>query len=426
MNNSKQRVGIIGGLRIPFVRSFREYSRTTNQEMLTACIQGLVKKYSLHGVKLGDVAMGAVMKSSVEWNLSREVVLGSGLAASTPAFNVQRACGTSLETINLIALKIATGEIDSGIGAGSDTNSDLPIMVQRELAWKLIDINQAKTFREKFSRFLKINFRDLKPSYPGIVEPRTGLSMGQHTEKMVKEWKIPREDQDILALESHQKAVAAYKDGFYNDLIIPFKGTNLDSIVRSDTTLEKLGRLKPAFDNTGGGTLTAGNSTALSDGAAGVLLASDSFATRHNLPIESYVRDVASAAVDYVHGAGLLMAPTIAVAQLLARNKLALQDFDFYEIHEAFAGQVLCTLRAWESNSYCKKHLGLDKALGAIDRKRMNVMGGSLALGHPFGATGARVVGTLSKLLSEKGNGRGLISVCTAGGMGVAAILERD
>jgi acetyl-CoA C-acetyltransferase len=425
MFNSNQRVAIIGSSRIPFVRSFREYARTTNQEMLTACLEGLVKKFTLQGARLGDVALGAVMKSSIEWNLAREVVLGSGLSSATPAFNVQRACGTSLESIMLISLKIATGEIDSGIGAGSDTNSDLPVMAQRELAWKLIDLNQAKSFKERVSRLFRIKLKDLKPAYPGIVEPRTRLSMGQHTEKMVKEWKAERQEQDYLSLESHQKAVKAYQEGFYHDLIIPFKDVTLDTIVRADTSLDKLGKLRPVFDLSGSGTLTAGNSTALSDGAAAVFLASETFASRNNLTIEAYVKDAASAAVDYVKGAGLLMAPTHAVAQLLKRNNLSLQDFDFYEIHEAFAGQVLCTLKAWESDTYCRKELGLPGALGAIDRTKMNVMGGSLALGHPFGATGARIVGTLAKLLAEKGKGRGLISVCTAGGMGVAAILER-
>jgi acetyl-CoA C-acetyltransferase len=423
MLNVNQRVAIIGGLRIPFVRSFREYSRTTNQEMLIACIQGLVKRFELQSHRLGDVSLGAVMKSSVEWNLAREVVLGSGLDSATPAFNVQRACGTSLETVNLIGLKIATGQIESGIAAGSDTNSDLPIMVQRSLAWKLIDINQAKSLSDRLRAVLKIRAGDLKPSYPGIVEPRTGLSMGQHTEKMVKEWNISRESQDVLAFQSHKKAVSAYQQGFYNDLIIPFKQATLDTIVRADTSIEKLAKLKPAFDQRNG-SLTAGNSTALTDGAAAVFLTSESYAQRHGLVVQAFLKDVQSAAVDYVNGAGLLMAPALAVAQLLKRNKLTLQDFDYYEIHEAFAGQVLCTLKAWESEEYCKRELGSATALGSIDESKLNVMGGSVALGHPFGATGARIVATMAKLLHSRGKGRGLISVCTAGGMGVAAIVE--
>jgi acetyl-CoA C-acetyltransferase len=423
MLNVNQRVAIIGGLRIPFVRSFREYSRTTNQEMLIACIQGLVKRFELQSHRLGDVSLGAVMKSSVEWNLAREVVLGSGLDSATPAFNVQRACGTSLETVNLIGLKIATGQIESGIAAGSDTNSDLPIMVQRSLAWKLIDINQAKSLSDRLRAVLKIRAGDLKPSYPGIVEPRTGLSMGQHTEKMVKEWNISRESQDVLAFQSHKKAVSAYQQGFYNDLIIPFKQATLDTIVRADTSIEKLAKLKPAFDPRNG-SLTAGNSTALTDGAAAVFLTSESYAQRHGLVVQAFLKDVQSAAVDYVNGAGLLMAPALAVAQLLKRNKLTLQDFDYYEIHEAFAGQVLCTLKAWESEEYCKRELGSATALGSIDESKLNVMGGSVALGHPFGATGARIVATMAKLLHSRSKGRGLISVCTAGGMGVAAIVE--
>lgn len=425
MRNKNNKVAILGSLRIPFVKSFQQYTRTTNQEMLTATLQGVVDKYQLSGKLLGDIAFGAVMQSSFEWNYSREVVLGTSLHPNTPAFNLQRACGTSLETINLIALKVSAGQIDSGIGGGSDTNSDLPIMIQRKLAWKLIDINGAKSTGQKIARFFKINFGDLKPSYPAIFEPRTGLSMGQHTEKMVKEWKVGRDEQDQLAYESHRNALKAYEEGFYNDLIMPYKTATKDTIVRGDTSLEKLAKLKPAFDKTGAGTLTAGNSTIFTDGAAAVFLASEDYAAKNNHPIMAYFADCEAAAVDFVHGAGLLMAPTLAVARLLKRNNLTLQDFDFYEIHEAFAGQVLCTLKAWESDEYCKKELGLDKALGAIDRSKMNVKGGSVALGHPFGATGARVVGTMAKLLNQKGKGRGLVSVCTAGGMGVAAIIEK-
>ena len=425
MRNINQRVAIIGGMRIPFVKSFKEYARTTNQEMLTATVQAVVRKYNLSGKRLGDVALGAVMKSSLDWNLSREVVLGTDLDPRTPAFNVQKACGTSLETINLIALKIASGQIEAGVAGGSDTNSDLPVMVKRALAWKLIDINNAKSSGNRFLKFFKIGLRDLAPVFPDIVEPRTGKSMGQHTEIMVKQWNIGREEQDQLALESHQKASQAYREGFYDDLIAPYKNASRDTIVRGDTSLEKLRKLKPAFDKSGKGTLTAGNSTIFTDGASAVLLASESFARQNQLDIQSYLVDVESAAVDYVHGAGLLMAPTVAVARLLERNHLTLQDFDFYEIHEAFAGQVLCTLKAWENEEYCKKELGLDKALGSIDRTKMNVKGGSVALGHPFGATGSRIVAALSKLLYKKGKGRGLVSICTAGGMGVAAIIER-
>ena len=425
MRNQNNRVAILGSLRIPFVKSFQQYSRTSNQDMLTATLQAMVSKYNLGGKLLGDVSFGAVMQSSIEWNFSREVVLGTSLNPNTPAFNVQRACGTSLESINLIALKIATGQIDSGVGGGSDTNSDLPVMIQRKLAWKLIDLNGAKGIGQRISRFLKISLTDLKPAYPGIVEPRTGLSMGQHTEKMVKEWQISRQDQDELSYMSHMNAVKAYKEGFYDDLITPFKGVEKDTIVREDTNKEKLFALKPVFDRSVNGSLTAGNSTLLTDGAGAVFMGTEDYAAKHNLSVLAYFADCEAAAIDYVTGAGLLMAPTLAVARLLKRNNLTLQDFDFYEIHEAFAGQVLCTLKAWESEEYCKKELGLDKALGSIDRSKMNVKGGSVALGHPFGATGARVVGTMAKLLNQKGKGRGLISVCTAGGMGVAAIIEK-
>lgn len=425
MLNAGKRVAIIGSMRTPFVKSFKEYAGVTNQEMLTATLQALISKYSLDGKLLGDVSFGAVMKSSLDWNLSREVVLGTTLNPGTPAFTVQRACGTSLETINLIALKISSGQIDTGIAGGSDTNSDLPVMVKRELSWKLIALNNSKTFGERISNILRINPSDLRPVFASIVEPRTGLSMGQHTEKMVKEWKITRGEQDQLAYESHMKAASAYKENFYDDLLTEFKGTTQDTIVRPDTTLEKLAKLKPAFDKSVEGSLTAGNSTVFTDGASAVFLATEDYAKQNNLPVLAYFKDFQAAAVDHTKGAGLLMAPTLAVSNLLERNNLQLQDFDFYELHEAFAGQVLCTLKAWESDEYCQKVLGRRKALGGIDRVKMNVKGGSVALGHPFGATGARIVAGIAKLLSQKGSGRGLVSICTAGGMGVAAIIER-
>jgi acetyl-CoA C-acetyltransferase len=298
-------------------------------------------------------------------------------------------------------------------------------MVQRKFAWKLIDLNSAKSIGQKIANFFKINLADLKPAYPAVIEPRTGMSMGQHTEKMVKEWKISRREQDELSLISHQNASKAYQEGFYDDLLVPYKGATRDTIVREDTDMDKLAKLKPVFDRSSSGTLTAGNSTLLTDGAGMVFLGTEKYAAENNHPVLAYFSDCEAAAIDFVHGAGLLMAPTLAVARLLKRNNLSLQDFDFYEIHEAFAGQVLCTLKAWESEDYCNKELGLDMALGAIDRSKMNVKGGSVAVGHPFGATGARVVGTMAKLLNQKGSGRGLISVCTAGGMGVAAIIEK-
>jgi acetyl-CoA C-acetyltransferase len=425
MRNTSQPVAIIGGLRIPFVKSFKEYSRTSNQEMLTAVVQAIVKKYNLSGKRVGDVVLGAIMNSSLDWNLSREVVLGTDLDPRTPAMNLQRACGTSLDTVNVIAMKIATGQIESGIAGGSDTNSDLPVMVSRNTAWKLIDINNAKSFGERLGKIFSIGPSDLKPVFPGIVEPRTGMSMGQHTEKMVKQWQISREAQDQLSYESHMKGTKAYEEGFFNDLIVEFKGVKRDTILRADTSLDKLAKLKPAFDKTGSGTLTAGNSTIFTDGAAAVYLGSDDYARKNNLPILAHLVDVQSTAIDYVHGKGLLMAPTVAVTQLLQRNNLKLQDFDFYEIHEAFAGQVLCTLKAWESKEYCVSELGLTDAVGSIDRSKLNIKGGSVAMGHPFGATGARIVGTLAKMINENQKGRGLISICTAGGMGVAAILEK-
>jgi acetyl-CoA C-acetyltransferase len=425
MKSSQNKVAIVGGLRIPFAKSFSHYSRISNQEMMTYVIQSLVKKYKLEGKALGDVSMGAVMTHASDWNLTREALLSTGLDPHTPAYNVQRACGTGLETTNQLALKIAAGQMEVGIAGGADTNSDLPIEFQKEFSWKLLDARKAGTPLEKFLSVLKIHPGDLKPVFPAVREPRTGKSMGEHCELMVQEWNISQKEQDEIALASHKNAAKAYEQGFYNDLVIEFKGLTKDPTVRPDTTLERLAKLKPAFDFSGKGTITAGNASPLSDGASGVLLASDEYAAKNSLPILAHFIDCHSSAVDYVHGEGLLMAPTYAVAQLLKRNNLTLQDFDFYEIHEAFAGQVACTLKAWEDAEYCKKKLGLNQALGSIDRSKMNIKGSSVALGHPFAATGGRIVATLAKMISEKGSGRGLISICTAGGMGVAAIIEK-
>lgn len=420
---SVRRVAIVGSLRIPFARSFGAYMGVTTEDLMTAVLKGMVEKFKLHNEKLGEVALGAVMNHSADWNLARECVLGSGLSAYTPAYNVQQACGTSLETCMLVANKIALGQIEVGIGAGVDTNSDLPVVFSRRFAHKMIELSRAKSALDKLKVIASISPSDLKPVQPAVVEPRTGLSMGQSCELMAKEWKVTRQEQDELAMTSQNNAVKAYKEGFYNDLLIPFNGLNKDNNVR-ESSMEKLAQLKPAFDRSGAGTLTAGNSSALTDGAAGVLLASEEYAKKKGLPILAYLVHSQTAAVDFVKAEGLLMAPTYAVSEMLQRAQLSLQDFDLYEIHEAFAAQVLCTLKAWESPEFCQKRLGRSQALGKVDRSKMNLVGGSVALGHPFAATGARIVGALAKMLAHRRRGRGLISICTGGGMGVTAILE--
>ena len=427
MENTQQRVGVIGGVRIPFCRNNTAYADVGNFGMSVKVLGALVERFGLHGVELGEVAMGAVIKHSSEWNLAREALLSSGLASTTPGITTARACGTSLDNAIIIANKIAAGQIEAGIAGGSDTTSDVPIVYSQRLRKRLLAVNRAKSWQEKLRTATQgFSLKELKPAFPGVAEPRTGMSMGDHCEKMAKEWHIARQAQDQLALDSHRKLAAAYDAGFFEDLVVPFRGLKRDGFLRPDSTLEKLGSLKPAFDKSSGhGTLTAGNSTGLSDGAAAVLLGSEEWASKRGLTVQAWFRDAEVAAVDFVHGEGLLMAPTVAVPRMLARHGLSLQDFDFYEIHEAFAAQVLCTLRAWESAEYCKNRLGLDQPLGAIDPARLNVNGSSLAAGHPFAATGARVVATLAKLLEQKGSGRGLISICTAGGMGVTAILER-
>lgn len=417
-------VYISGSARTPFVKSMTKYMDVTTQELMIAALQGVVKKMHLDGKIVGDVGLGAIMNSSANWNLARECVLGTTLDPHTPAYTLQRACGTSLETTLQIALKIANYQIDDGIAGGCDSNSDLPIMFKRSFAHKLLMFNQAKNLSEKLKVLASIRPADLKPELPAVVEPRTHLSMGEHCERMVKEWHISRQAQDEIALKSHQNAATAFDQGFYKDLVIEFMGLHRDGTIRHDTTLEKLAKLKTAFDKSDKGSLTAGNSSPLTDGAAAVFLTSEKSAKEYNYPLLARFVDAQVAAIDFVGGEGLLMAPTIAVSELLKRNNLSLQDFDFYEIHEAFAGQVLCTLTAWESDEYCKRVLKRDAPLGSIDRAKMNIKGGSVALGHPFAATGARIVGGLAKMLHEKGSGRGLISICTAGGMGVAAILE--
>ncbi len=427
MDQMQRRVGVIGGVRIPFCRNNTAYADVGNFGMSVKVLGALVERYGLHGVELGEVALGAVIRHSSDWNLAREALLSSGLAPTTPGITTARACGTSLDNAIIVANKIAVGQIDAGIAAGSDTTSDVPIVYGTRLRKRLLAINRARTVQDKLKIALhRFSPKELKPSFPGVAEPRTGKSMGDHCEQMAKQWKVTREAQDRLALDSHRKLAATYDAGFFTDLVVPFRGLSRDGFLRPDTTLEKLAALKPAFDKTSGqGTLTAGNSTGLSDGAAAALLASESWAAQRGLAVQAWFRDAEVAAVDFVHGEGLLMAPTVAVPRLLRRNGLTLQDFDYYEIHEAFAAQVLCTLRAWESADYCRNRLGLDAPLGAIDPARLNVHGSSLATGHPFAATGARIIATLAKMLEQKGSGRGLISICTAGGMGVAAILER-
>jgi acetyl-CoA C-acetyltransferase len=423
-----RRAAIVGGNRIPFARSNAQYARASNQDMLTAAIDGLVARFGLQDERLGEVAAGAVLKHSRDFNLTRESVLGSRLAPTTPAYDVQQACGTGLETAILVANKIVLGQVDSGVAGGVDTTSDAPIAVNEDLREVLLALNRAKTPGARLKALAGLRPGQLVPSIPQNSEPRTGMSMGEHQAVTTLEWGITREAQDELAAASHRNLAAAYDRGFFDDLMTPFLGLTRDANLRPDSTVEKLARLAPVFGRGEGATMTAGNSTPLTDGASTVLLASDEWAAEHHLPVLAHFVDAETGAVDYVHGDrkadGLLMAPVYALPRLLARNKLTLQDFDFYEIHEAFASTVLTTLAAWEDDAFCKQYLGLDAALGAIDRSKLNVNGSSLAAGHPFAATGGRIVATLAKLLHENGGGRGLISICAAGGQGVVAILE--
>lgn len=423
MTTFPRRIAVIGGVRIPFCRSNTLYADLSNLEMMTATLDGLVERFGLAGEHIDEVTGGAVVTHSKDWNIAREAVIGSKLAQSTPGITMMQACGTSLQAAFSIGAKIAIGEIESGIAVGSDTTSDAPIVIGKRLAGRLIQAQQAKTMGQRLSAFKGFSPGELVPLPPSVAEPRTGLSMGQHCELMAQHWHVPREAQDQLALESHRKAAEAYKSGFMDDLVVPCAGVWRDNNLRADMSAERIATLKPVFERSERGTLTAANSTPLTDGAASVLLASEDWAAAHGLKPEAYLTHMQTSANDFVEGEGLLMAPTIAVSRMLERAGLTLQDFDLYEIHEAFAAQVLATLKAWEDPDYCRTRLGRSQPLGAIDRAKLNVMGSSLAYGHPFAATGARITALLAKLLAERG-GRGLISICTAGGMGVAAILE--
>lgn len=423
MSETLRRVAIVGGARIPFCRSNTFYAEKSNLDMMTAALEALVERHGLAGRHVDEVTGGAVVMHSRDWNLTREAVLGSGLARSTPGITMMQACGTSLQAGLGIAAKIATGQIETGIAIGSDTTSDPPIVVSKRLAKRLRDVTLKKTVWERIKVFKGFSPAELAPVPPSVAEPRTGLGMGEHCELMAKEWGISRAEQDQLAFESHAKAREAYRSGWMDDLVVPFAGVYRDNNIRDDAAPEKMATLKPAFDRSGSGTITAGNATPLTDGAAAVFFASEDWARANGQNVLARLTHHQTAANDFVGGEGLLMAPTIAVSRLLERTGLTLQDFDFYEIHEAFAAQVLATLRAFDDTDYCRRVLGRERRLGAIDRSKLNVKGSSIAFGHPFAATGARIVANLAKFIDRHG-GRGLISVCTAGGMGVAAIVE--
>ena len=427
MTESIRRVAIIGGNRIPFARSNSAYSSASNQEMLTVAIDGLVARYGLEGERLGEVVAGAVLKHARDFNLTRESVLGSKLSPETPATDIQQACGTGLQAAMLVANKIALGQIEVGIAGGTDTTSDAPVAISDKLRKKLMKVNAARDTKSKLMALGQIRPGDIGIEIPQNGEPRTKLSMGEHQALTALEWQIGREEQDELAAASHQKLAAAYESGFMDDLITPFRGVERDNNLRPGSSVEKLSTLKPVFGKGEAATMTAGNSTPLTDGASVVLLASEEWAKAHDLPVLAYLSCYETAAVDYVHGGeGLLMAPAYAMPRMLERAGLSLQDFDFYEVHEAFASQLLSTLKAWEDPVFCKERLGLDASLGSIDRSKLNVNGSSLAAGHPFAATGGRILANLAKLLDQKGSGKGVISICAAGGQGVVAILEKD
>ena len=425
MIEQTRKIAVIGGSRIPFCRSNTVYSSKSNMDLLSAALQGLIDRFDLHGKQFDEVIAGAVTTHSRDWNLAREALQSTTMSPLTPGITLQQACATSLQGALMIGAKIATGQIECGIAAGSDTTSDFPVVFGKKFSSRVAKLGAARSFKQRMGALKGFRPSELKPVVPANGEPRTGLAMGQHCDRMAREWNISREEQDKLALASHLNAAKAYDEAFFDDIVVPWSGVSRDNNIRGDSSLEKLSTLRTVFSTGGEATMTAANSTPLTDGAAAVLLASEDWAKANNMPVQAYITAGRTSAVDYVNDEGLLMAPTVAVAEMLQATGLSLQDFDFYEIHEAFAAQVLSTLAAWESEDYCKNRLGLDQALGSIDREKMNVKGGSVAVGHPFAATGARIISSLGQILEEAGSGRGLISVCTAGGMGVAAIMER-
>ena len=423
-NQLARPIAIIGSLRIPFARSHTAYRNCSNQQMMSKVLASLVERFALTGERLGDVSLGAVIKHSKDWNLARESTLSSGLAPETPAFDVQRACGTSLSAAVLVGTKISTGLIEAGIAGGTDSISDVPMVYPEAYRKILMESARGRSLVQKIKPWLALRPRHFKPEFPDVIEPRTKLSMGESMELTAREWQLSRVDQDAFALESHRRAAQAQAEGFYDDLLIEYQGLRKDNNVRPDSSMEKLAKLRPVFDGSEHGTMTAGNSTPLTDGASAMLLASEEWARERGLPVLAYLTHSRVTAVDFVNQEGLLMAPAYAVSEMLNDASLSLANFDFYEIHEAFAAQTLATLKAWESESFCSSRLGRNMPLGEIDRRKLNSKGGSVAIGHPFAATGTRILGSLAKLLHQKGSGRGLVSVCTAGGMGVTAILE--
>ena len=424
-HRSGQPAAVLGGIRIPFCKSGSHYAHLRIVDLMTASMKALVEKFNLKGQKLDEVSLGAVFDHPAVWNLARQAVIDSGLSLETPAFGIQRACATSLEATINISNKIALGQIDVGVAGGVESMSDAALFCRPALVQRILKHAQAKTILDKWNLWKGIRWKDLKPGIPPFYELSTGKNMGQYCEMMVKEWNVSRQEQDEIALRSHQNTIKAYERGFYKDLVAPFQGLSMDKTVYKDSSKEKLAKLRPVFDTSGKGTLTAGNSSPFTDGAACVLLASEAWAKAHGFEVQAYFTEHETTAINFFHE-GLLLAPAYAGARLMQRTGHHLQDFDFYEIHEAFAGQVACTLKAWESETFCREKVKVEATLlGSIAKEKINVCGGSVALGHPFGATGARLVTTLAKLLQEKGSGKGLISICTGGGMGTVAILER-
>jgi len=428
MNNIGRRVAIIDGCRTPFARSNTDFKDVTAVELGKAAVRELIARTELDVEQVDHVVYGTVVQSVQEPNIAREVTLGSGLPARVPSFTVGRACASSNQAITSAAEQIALGMADVVIAGGAESLTDIPILASPELRNALVRASRARSLGERIAAFRTLRPRNLAPITPAIAEPTTGLTMGESAEKMAKENGISREAQDRWALRSHQLAAAATADGRLTREIAPFyvppkyeQVVTSDNGIRTDTSLEKLATLKPVFDRRYG-SVTAGNASPLTDGASAVLMMSEEKARALGYTPLGYIRGYAYAALD--PSDQLLQGPVYAAPAAFDRAGLTMKDIGLMEVHEAFAAQVLSNLQWFDSDRIARERLGRDRALGLPPEDRINVMGGSIAIGHPFGATGGRLTVTLLNEMRRRGEQFGMISVCAAGALGFVMIVE--
>jgi acetyl-CoA acetyltransferase family protein len=414
---TKTRVAVIGGTRTPFAKAGTAFKRHSALDLAVHAVNGLMEKQELDPQAVDELVFGILLVDPRIPHLAREVVLASRLPAKVRALTITDNCITSLSGAALIADSILAGRAEVGIAGGVESLSNMPLLFNRRASRIFLDGASAKSLSQKMKLYLKLRPRDLTPKLPGIREPSTGLSMGEHCELMVKEWQIPRREQDQIAYRSHMNAHAATQDGRLRAEIHPLDGVDHDLLVRPATSIERLAKLAPVFDLSPAGTITAGNSSPLTDGATSVLLMSEARARREGRQPLAFIKAFEIASIDPEDG--LLMGPGLAVPRVLRKAGLRLSDIDIVEMHEAFGGQIACNLRAWQQG-------WKEPAIGTVDLDKLNPLGSSIAVGHPFGATGARIITTLANEMKRRDARYGLISICGAGATAGAMILERD